>query len=92
VLVPSADQRGTNAVLRRPSALFPLRFGSDSFMPHLIAAIATRTPCVVLSLSRIALDIDTPEDLRQLVNARGDKRSQSLARNFGFAAPAVPDR
>jgi 2-phospho-L-lactate guanylyltransferase len=89
VLVPSADQRGTNAVLRRPAALFPLRFGNDSFMPHLVAAIATHTSCVVLSLPRIALDIDTPEDLQQLVNARGEKRSQRLARKFGFAAPVV---
>lgn len=85
VLVPSADQRGTNAVLRRPAALFPLRFGNDSFMPHLIAAIATRTSCVVLSLPRIALDIDTPEDLQQLINAGGEKRSQRLARKLGFS-------
>ena len=91
VLVPSADQRGTNAALRRPAALFPLRFGNDSFMPHLVAAIATRTTCVVLSLPRIALDIDTPEDLQQLVNAGGEKRSQRLARKFGFAAPMVAD-
>jgi 2-phospho-L-lactate/phosphoenolpyruvate guanylyltransferase len=85
VLVPAADQRGTNAVLRRPAALFPLRFGNDSFMPHLAAAIATRTTCVVLSLPRIALDIDTPEDLQQLVNAGSEKRSQRLARKFGFS-------
>jgi 2-phospho-L-lactate guanylyltransferase len=89
VFVPSADQRGTNAVLRRPASLFPLRFGNDSFMPHLSVAIATRTTCVVLSLSRIALDIDTAEDLQQLVNAGGDKRSQRLARKFGFAEAAA---
>ncbi len=92
VLVPSADQRGTNAALRRPSALFPLCFGNESFMPHLVAAIATHATCVVLSLPRIALDIDTPEDLQKLVNASGDKQSQTLARKFGFAAPAVPAR
>jgi 2-phospho-L-lactate guanylyltransferase len=82
VLVPSTDKRGSNAVLRRPAALFPLRFGSDSFMPHLVAAIATNTSCVVLSLPRIALDIDTPEDLRQLALTPGDKQSQRLARKF----------
>lgn len=82
VLVPAADQRGTNAVLRRPAALFPLRFGNDSFMPHLLAAIATRSTCVVLSLPRIALDLDTPEDLRQLAAAPGEKRSQHLARKL----------
>lgn len=84
VLVPAVDRRGTNAVLRRPAALFPLRFGNDSFTPHLHAAIATDATCVVLSLPRIALDIDTPEDLQQLVNAGSEKRSQRLARRFGF--------
>ncbi|MCU1272351.1 MAG: 2-phospho-L-lactate guanylyltransferase [Acidobacteriaceae bacterium] len=84
VLVPSEDKRGTNGVLRRPAALFPLRFGNDSFMPHLAAAIGTDKSCVVLSLPRIALDIDTPEDLRELAQAPGEKRSQLLARKFGF--------
>ena len=89
VLVPAADQRGTNAVLRRPAALFPLRFGNDSFMPHLTAAIASHKTCVVLSLPRIALDVDTPEDLQQLVSAPGGKRSQILARKLGFSEAAV---
>lgn len=90
VLVPSADKRGTNAVLRRPAALFPLRFGNDSFQPHLAAAAATGQLCVVLSLPRIALDIDTPEDLRQLALAPGEKRSQLLARKLGvFDFPAA---
>jgi 2-phospho-L-lactate guanylyltransferase len=84
VMVPSADKRGTNAVLRRPASLFPLRFGNDSFMPHLAAAIATNKSCVVLSLPRIGLDIDTPEDLHQLARAQGEKRSQALARKLGF--------
>ena len=84
VLVPSKDKRGTNAVLRRPASLFPLRFGNDSFTPHLAAAIATNQSCVILSLPRIALDIDTAEDLRELAEAAGEKRSQVLARKLGF--------
>jgi len=82
VLVPSSDKRGSNAVLRRPAGLFRLRFGNDSFMPHLAAAIATDTSCVVLSLPRIGLDIDTPEDLLQLAQSAGEKRSQLLARSL----------
>lgn len=84
VLVPSGDKRGTNAVLRRPAQLFPLRFGNDSFLPHLAAAIAANKTCVVLSLPGIALDIDTAGDLQQLALAPGDKRSQLLARTLGF--------
>jgi 2-phospho-L-lactate/phosphoenolpyruvate guanylyltransferase len=88
VLVPSSDKRGTNAVLRSPSELFPLRFGNDSFQPHLQAAIATDTSCVVLSLPRIGLDIDTAEDLRILAAHPGNKSSQTLARQLGFCQTA----
>ena len=84
VIVPSRDKRGTNAVLRRPAALFPLRFGNDSFVPHMAAAAATNTMIVVLPLSGIGLDIDTPDDLHELAALPGEKRSQVLARNFGF--------
>jgi 2-phospho-L-lactate guanylyltransferase len=83
VLVPAHDGRGTNAVLRRPAALFPLRFGNDSFVPHRAAAKATGQACVILSLPGIGLDVDTPEDVRQLQLAPGNKRSQLLARKFG---------
>ncbi len=85
VLVPSADRRGTNAAWRRPAGLFPLRFGDDSFRPHLAAARASRKPCVVLTLPGIALDIDNPADLRQLVAAPGETRAQRLARQFDLS-------
>lgn len=90
VLVPSADKRGTNSVLRLPADLFPLRFGNDSFMPHLASAIATNTSCVVLSLPRIAIDVDNAEDLQRVALAVGDKPSQVMARNLGFAAGVLP--
>jgi len=90
VLAPARDKRGTNAILRRPAALFPLRFGNDSFLPHLAAAIATDTSCIVLSLPGIFLDIDTPEDLEQLARAPGEKRSQLLARKLGLSQPFNP--
>jgi len=94
VLVPAHDGRGTNAILQRPAALFPLRFGNDSFLPHLAAAKAIDQRCIVLSLSGIGLDIDTPDDLRALALAAGDKRSQALARRLlkttaGFAKDEV---
>jgi len=84
VLVPASDGRGTNAALRSPGDLFPLRFGNDSFRPHLAAARITRRPCVVLSKPGIGLDVDTLSDLRQLVNAPGTARSQVLARRWNL--------
>jgi 2-phospho-L-lactate/phosphoenolpyruvate guanylyltransferase len=85
VLAPAADGRGTNAALRRPAALFPLRFGNDSFKPHLAAARATGNPCYTLPLPGIALDVDNPSDLRQLAEAPGETRSQRMARQWDLS-------
>ena len=63
LLVPAWDGRGTNAVLRRPHNLFPLRFGNDSFLPHRQSAEHTGLPCRILHNERLALDVDSPEDL-----------------------------
>jgi 2-phospho-L-lactate/phosphoenolpyruvate guanylyltransferase len=82
VLVPAGDGRGTNAVLRRPPDLFPLRFGNDSFKPHHAAAQATGKPCVVLQSPGIAVDVDKPSDLQQLISLPGNTRAQRLAREL----------
>jgi 2-phospho-L-lactate guanylyltransferase len=85
VLVPDAAGRGTNAAWRSPSDLFPLRFGNDSFLPHLAAAKATGLPCIVLKLAGIARDVDRPEDLRELAGASGERRSQKLVRSWNLS-------
>ena len=82
VLAPAGDGRGTNAAFRRPANLFPLRFGNDSFIPHRAAAQATGKPCVVLKLPSLAVDVDNPEDLEQLISLPGNTRAQQLARSL----------
>jgi 2-phospho-L-lactate/phosphoenolpyruvate guanylyltransferase len=86
VLVPAGDGRGTNAAFRRPGDLFPLRFGNDSYKPHQAAAQATGKSCVVLNLPGIAVDVDNPEDLQQLLSLPGKTRAQQLGREFRWAA------
>jgi 2-phospho-L-lactate guanylyltransferase len=85
VLVPAGDGRGTNAIFRRPANLFPLRFGNDSFKPHHAAAQATGKPCVVLSLPGIAVDVDNPADLQQLISLPGETRAHQLLREYARA-------
>jgi len=94
-LVPAADGRGTNAAFRRPANLFPLRFGNDSFKPHQAAAQATGKPCVILNLPGIAVDVDNPEDLQQLISSPGETRAQRLTRDqarVGTGASPVQPR
>jgi 2-phospho-L-lactate guanylyltransferase len=85
VLVPAFNGRGTNAILRRPAALFPLRFGNDSFQPHLQSAQATALDCIVLDLPGISLDVDTPEDLKQLLATPTESRTQKLIRHWDLS-------
>jgi 2-phospho-L-lactate/phosphoenolpyruvate guanylyltransferase len=87
VLAPAADGRGTNAAFRRPANLFPLRFGNDSFKPHLAAAQATGKPCIVLQLPCIAVDVDNPEDLQRLRALSGETRTQILLRRWAIDGP-----
>ena len=87
VLVPAADGRGTNAAYRSPANLFPLRFGNDSFKPHRAVAQGTGKPCIILELPGIAVDVDNPSDLRQLLELPGKTRAQQLARGWN-----IPDR
>ena len=84
VLAPAADGRGTNAAFRRPANLFPLRFGNDSFKPHLAAAHATGKPCIVLQLPGIAIDVDNPEDLQRVLAHRGETHTQGLLRRWAL--------
>jgi 2-phospho-L-lactate guanylyltransferase len=93
MLVPAWDGRGTNAAYRHPANLFPLKFGNDSFKPHHAAAQGTGKPCVLLNLPGIAVDVDNPADLRQLLLLPGETRAQRLARSWNlpdsvFAAQA----
>jgi 2-phospho-L-lactate guanylyltransferase len=62
-IVPSRDEHGSNAIICSPPEAVPLRFGENSFFPHLRAAEACSIRPTVVRLPGIALDIDTPEDL-----------------------------
>jgi 2-phospho-L-lactate guanylyltransferase len=82
VLVPAADGRGSNAILRRPCDLIPLSFGNDSFLPHRAAAEATGKACVILELAGIALDVDRAAELALLLRRKPTTRSQRLLREW----------
>ncbi len=64
VVVPAAHGGGTNALyLSPPDLLLPPRFGPSSLQAYLAAADAGGYRCSILSLPRLALDIDTIVDV-----------------------------
>jgi 2-phospho-L-lactate/phosphoenolpyruvate guanylyltransferase len=68
-IVPAHDERGSNAILCSPPLVMPLRFGDDSFLPHLAAARALNIEPTIVKLPGIALDIDQPEDVHAFMHA-----------------------
>lgn len=77
-IAPSHDEQGSNAVLLSPPDAVPLRFGPDSFFPHLRAAAALGIRPNVLHLPGIGLDIDTPEDLLAFARRPSATRTRAL--------------
>jgi len=77
-IVPARDERGSNAILCSPAAAVPLRFGVDSFLPHLAAARRCAIEPTVVRLPRIALDIDTPDDLSLFLATPSPTRTRAL--------------
>jgi 2-phospho-L-lactate/phosphoenolpyruvate guanylyltransferase len=77
-IVPSHDEGGSNTILLSPPEAVPLRFGIDSFHPHLRAAAARGINPTVLRLPGLALDIDNPEDLAAFLRTSSRTRTRAL--------------
>ncbi len=68
VIVPSRSGTGTNALLRTPPALFPSRFGPNSFPKHSQEAEQRGAQLTVLRNERLELDVDDWDDLQVLAS------------------------
>src|SRR5206468_4246026 len=66
----SHDRQGTNALLLRPTNVIAPAFGPPSVGRHVQLGLAAGAHTVVLSGLRLALDIDTPDDLQALARER----------------------
>ncbi len=63
ILIPSEDELGTNAILRKPPDSIPSMFGDDSFRKHKEEAERRYVPYDVYKNFNISIDIDEPEDI-----------------------------
>ncbi len=86
VITPSRDGTGTNALLRRPPDLFPSHFGAHSLSKHLAEAEKVKARCRVLELPRIALDIDEPADLVELLKQSAESSISERLQQFDLPA------
>ncbi len=67
IVVPSWDGTGTNALVRTPPNCIESRFGPGSFRAHLDQARSKGLDADVLRLPGLMFDIDTPEDVAELL-------------------------
>jgi len=84
-IAPAHDELGSNGVLCLPPEAMPLRFGDNSYFPHLDSARRHGFEPTSVPLSGFALDIDHPDDLRAFLRATPpmDTRTLALLRDFG---------
>jgi 2-phospho-L-lactate guanylyltransferase len=85
-LAPSRDEQGSNAVACSPPDVLPLRFGDDSFFPHLRRAQALGIETQIVRRPGFALDIDTPEDLAAFLATPSPTRAYAYLSERGVTA------
>jgi 2-phospho-L-lactate guanylyltransferase len=85
-IAPAHDELGSNAILLSPPDAVRLRFGEDSYFPHLAAARVAGIEPTVVKLPGIGMDIDHPADLRMfLAMPRMQTRTLEFLENSGIA-------
>jgi 2-phospho-L-lactate guanylyltransferase len=80
IIVPSADGTGTNSLVRTPPDAIESRFGTDSFRAHLDQARARGVRAQVMRPPGIVFDVDTPEDVAELLARAPENRISALLR------------
>jgi 2-phospho-L-lactate/phosphoenolpyruvate guanylyltransferase len=77
-IVPAHDDLGSNTIVCSPPDAVPLRFGEDSFYPHLDAARAQGIEPLVVRHPGIGMDIDNPVDLVTFLRMSPRARTRTL--------------
>jgi len=88
-LAPSRDQRGSNAVACSPPDVLPLRFGDDSYFPHLQRARELGMEPGVVDRRGLALDVDTPDDLLAFLSTPSETRTYDYLVRSGIVERMV---
>ena len=84
-IVPARDG-GSNAVMCSPPDIVPLGFGKRSSRVHLARARAAGLTPSIIAIPRIALDIDTLEDVQAFVKAGFSCNTQRFLERHGLSA------
>jgi 2-phospho-L-lactate guanylyltransferase len=78
-IAPAHDDLGSNMIICSPPDAVPLRFGENSFYPHLDAARARGIDPLIVRHPGIGMDIDNPVDLVTFLKMSPPARTRTLA-------------
>lgn len=78
-IAPAHDEKGSNAVLLIPPDSVRLRFGDDSYFPHLAAARQAGIEPTIVPVPGIGMDIDHPVDLAMFLRMTPRIETETLA-------------
>jgi 2-phospho-L-lactate guanylyltransferase len=86
---PAHDDLGSNAVVCSPPESVPLRFGDNSYFPHLDAARRQGIEPTIIRQAGIAMDIDHPVDLAMFLRLPQSAGTRTRALLDELAMPAL---
>jgi 2-phospho-L-lactate guanylyltransferase len=84
VIAPSLEGTGTNAMLLAPPEVIVPALGVGSLLRHLDRAALAKAPALLVHRPRLALDVDTPDDLAELCRRPGSSRGGAACRRLGI--------
>jgi 2-phospho-L-lactate/phosphoenolpyruvate guanylyltransferase len=88
-IVPAHDELGSNTVVCSPPDAVPLRFGDNSYFPHLDAARGVGIEPTIVRLPGIAMDVDHPVDLAALLRLPQSAGTRTRAFLEGIGVPGL---
>jgi 2-phospho-L-lactate/phosphoenolpyruvate guanylyltransferase len=93
-IVPAHDELGSNTIICSPPNAVPLRFGDNSFHPHLDAARSRGIEPLIIRQPGIAMDIDHPADLVAFLRMSPPVPTRTLAflEESGIAGRVLADQ
>jgi 2-phospho-L-lactate guanylyltransferase len=83
-IIPAHGELGSNGVLCIPPEVVPLRFGDNSYFPHLDTARRHSIVPTIVQSAGFGLDIDHPDDLRAFLCAAPWMPTRTLRLLRGF--------
>jgi len=91
-IVPARDKQGSNMIVCSPADAVPLRFGANSFFPHLDTARQCGVEPTVVECPAIALDLDEPQDIAEFMKVQSATATRCLLERELARAPAELER